>query len=137
MFLLLKLNSFKRTNNSYISYFLVAVIKTWLAAWFYSLLLLGGDVELNPGPEHSSSNAFYIGHWILNSISAHNYVKVFLFKAYIAIHKFDIICISETYLDSSPPFDDNNLEISGYNLVHSDHLSNNKKSGVCIYYKSF
>ena len=137
MFLLLKLNSFKRTNNSYISYFLVAVIKTWLAAWFCSLLLLGGDVELNPGPEHSSSNAFYIGHWILNSISAHNYVKVFLFKAYIAIHKFDIICISETYLDSSPPFDDNNLEISGYTLVHSDHLSNNKKSGVCIYYKSF
>ena len=137
MFLLLKLNSFKRTNNSYISHFLVAVIKTWLAAWFYSLLLLGGDVELNPGPEHSSSNAFYIGHWILNSISAHNYVKVFLFKAYIAIHKFDIICISETYLDSSPPFDDNNLEISGYTLVRSDHLSNNKKSGVCIYYKSF
>ena len=137
MFLLLKLNSFKRTNNSYISYFLVAVIKTWLAAWFCSLLLLGGDVELNPGPEHSSSNAFYIGHWILNSISAHNYVKVFLFKAYIAIHKFDIICISETYLDSSPPFDDNNLEISGYTLVRSDHLSNNKKSGVCIYYKSF
>ena len=101
------------------------------------MLLLGGDVELNPGPEHSSSNAFYIGHWILNSISAHNYVKVFLFKAYIAIHKFDIICISETYLDSSPPFDDNNLEISGYTLVRSDHLSNNKKSGVCIYYKSF
>ena len=35
--------------------------------------------------------------------------KVFLLKAYIAIHRFDIICISETYPDSrtSP---DNNLD---------------------------
>ena len=63
-------------------------------------------------------------------------------KAYIVIHKFDIICISEIYLDSSTPFDDNNLEISGYTflgkfLVHSDHPSNNKRGGVCIFYKSF
>ena len=62
---------------------------------------------------------------------------MFLLKAYIAIYKFDIICISETYLDSSTPSDDNNLEISGYNLVHSDHPSNNKRGGVCIYYKTF
>ena len=60
-----------------------------------------------------------------------------LLQAYIAIHKFDIIFISETYLDSSPPSDDKNLEISGYTLVHSDHPLNNKKGGVCIYYKSF
>ena len=70
-------------------------------------------------------------------ISAHNYAKVFLLNAYIAIHKFDIICISETYFDSSTSFEDNNLEISGYILVHSDHPSNNKRGGVCIYYKSF
>ena len=70
-------------------------------------------------------------------MSAHNYDKVFLLKAYIAIHKFDVICISETYLDSSSPSDDSNLEISGYTLVRSDHPSNNKRRGVCIYYKSF
>ena len=60
-----------------------------------------------------------------------------MLKVYIAIQKFDITCISETYLDSSTPSDDNNLEIPGYALVRSDYPSNNKRGGVCIYYKSF
>ena len=139
VFVILKLSNCKKTlKNSRASPFLVAVIKTWLAAWSYSPhSLLNGDVELNPGPKRNSRNVFSICHWNLNSMSAHNYVKVFLFKAYIAIHKFDIICISETYLDSSTPSDDSNLEISGYTLVRSDHPSNNKRGGVCIYYKSF
>ena len=124
VFLILKLNSCKRSNNSRVSPILVVIIKTWLATWFYSLLLLlSGDVELNPGPKRNYSNAFSICHWNLNSISAHNYAKVFLLKAYTAIHKFDIICISEIYLDSSTSSDDNNLEISEYTLVRSDHPS--------------
>ena len=58
--------------------FLVAVIKAWLAAWFYNLLLLlSGDVELNLGPKCNYRTAFSICHWNLNSISAHNYAKVF------------------------------------------------------------
>ena len=138
VFLILKLNSCKRSNNSRVSPFLVVIIKTWLATWFYSLiLLLNGDVKLNPGPNHIYSNAFSICHWNLNSISADNYAKVFLLKAYIAIHKFDIIFILETYLDSSTPSVDSNLENCRYTLVRSDHPSNNKREGVCIYYKSF
>ena len=125
-------------DNSRVSPFLVAVIKRRLATWFYTLLLLlSGDVELNPGQKHNSNNAFSICHWNLNSISAHNYANVFLLKAYNAIHKFDIICISETYLDASTPSDDNNLEISECTFLDSDHHSNNKRVGVCIYYKSF
>ena len=95
--------------------------------------MLGGDVELNPGPKQSSINAFSICHWNLNSLCAHNYAKIFLPKAYIAIHRFHIICISETYLDSSTSPGDNNLEISGYNLICSDHPSNNKQGDICIY----
>ena len=45
------------------------------------------------------------------------------------------ICLSETYLDSSTTSDDDNLAISGYNLIRSDHPSNNKRGGVCINYK--
>ena len=30
-----------------------------------------------------------------------------------------------------------NLEISGYNLVRSDHPSNNTRGGICIFYKHF
>ena len=92
MFLILKVNSQKRTNNSCAWSFLVDVTKTWLVAWFYSLLLLlSGDVEINPWQKHNSSKAFSICHWNLNNISAHNYAKVFPLKAHIAIHKFDIL----------------------------------------------
>ena len=42
----------------------------------------------------------------------------------------DVICLLETNLDSSIKSDYDNLEIPGYNLVCSDHPSNNKRSGV-------
>ena len=113
------------------------IIKTCLATWFYSLLLLSGDVELNPGPKLNYSYAFSICHWNLNSISAHNYAQMFVFKAYIAIHKFDNICISEIYLDSSTSSYDSNLKISGHTLVRPDHPSNNNRGVICIYYKSY
>ena len=105
---------------------------------FFSLLVsLSGDVEVNPGPDLKQNEALSICHLNFNSISAHNFAKLHLLKAYVAVHKFDIICLSETYLDSSIPFDDNNLEISGYNLIHSDHPTNCKHGGVYIYYKKF
>ena len=49
----------------------------------------------------------------------------------------EIICISETYFDSNTSPDDNNLKISGDNLMRSDHPSNNKRGGIRIYYKHF
>ena len=82
-------------------------------------------LNLIPDPKHSSSNAFSIWNCNLNSTSNHKYAKVFLLKAYIAIQKFGIICISETYLDSSTPSDENNLEISWCNLIWPDHSLNN------------
>ena len=53
------------------------------------------------------------------------------------VHKFDIICLSETYLDSTVPLDDVNLVIFRYNLIHYDHPSNTKRGGVCLYYKNY
>ena len=41
----------------------------------------------------------------------------------------------ETYLESTIQSDYDSLEISGYNLVRSDHPSNNKRGEVCIYNK--
>ena len=64
------------------------------------------------------------------------FTKVSLLLAYISVHKFDIICLSETYLNSEIPSDDENLEISGYDLVGEDHPSNSKRGGVCFSYKS-
>ena len=53
----------------------------------------------------------------------------------MSVHKLDIICLSETYLDSS--IDDERLQMSEYYLIRSDHPSNKKRGGICIYYKNF
>ena len=106
--------------------------------WLCScLIILSGDVKVNPGPKNSVSECLSICHWNLNSILPHDYSKLFLLKAYISAHKFDIICLSETYLDSTVSLDDVNLVISGYNLILSDHPSNTKRGGVCLYYKNY
>ena len=106
--------------------------------WLYNVLIsLSGDFQLNPEHKDKSSSAFSIFHWNLNSITAHNYAEVLLLEAYIAVHKFDIVCMSQTYLDSSNAYDDGNLEIAGYNLINIWPSIEYKRGAVCIYYKNF
>ena len=103
--------------------------------WLYLILTKRrGDIEQNPGPKSNSSQSFSICHWNLNSNSAQNFIKISLLKTYIATHKLDVICLSETYLDSSISNDDYNLEIPCYDLFRADHPSNTKLGGVCVYY---
>ena len=52
------------------------------------------------------------------------------------ISKFDIICVSKTFLNSETAANDSNLEISGYNMYRADHPSDCKRGGVCIFYKA-
>ena len=61
------------------------------------MLLTHGDVKTNPGPKKSHSY-FSCNHWNVNSLIAHNKLKVSLLEAYNTVHKYDFICISETYL---------------------------------------
>ena len=98
---------------------------------------LSGDIEKNPVPKKNFRQIFSIGHWNLNSLVAHNFTKVALLKARLSVQKFDIFCISETYINSGITEDDNSLRIPGYNLIRSDHPSNHKTGGVAIYYKYF
>lgn len=62
-------------------------------------------------------------------------MKILLLVAYISVHWFDVICISETFLESCTVLGDQNLEMKGHNLVRLDHPSNSKYGEVCIYYK--
>ena len=59
-----------------------------------------------------------------------------LVRTYLVFHKFDIIYLSEIYLNSSNSPTDETLEISEYNLVRSEHPLNSKRGGVCMYYKT-
>ena len=127
----------KISTKLYISMFLLFNILLGVLVWLCSCLIIRSDVEVNPGPKNGVSECLSICHWNLNSILAHDYSKLFLLNAYILVHKFDIICLSETYLDSTAPLDDVNLVISGYNLIRFDHQSNTKCGGVCLYYKHY
>ena len=98
--------------------------------------MLSGNVEVNPGPRKKDKYYLSNCHWNLNSISAYDYSKLCLLNSYNLLHKFDIICLSETYLDSNSPLGDVNLEISGYAFVRSDHPSDTKRGGVCLYNKN-
>ena len=60
-------------------------------------------------------------HWNLNSLTSHNCEKVNLLEVYNAVTKFDIICLSESFLDSSILTENNNLTINGYKMVRADH----------------
>ena len=130
-----KFHSF-RVRNVLVS-FLYLIIWYEFAAWSIPFsILLNGDIETNPGPKSIAGQSFSICHWNLNSISAHNFTKISLLTAYVLVHNFDIICLSETYLNSEISTDDKNLEIPGYYLLCADHPSNNKRGGVCIFYRT-
>ena len=117
----------------YLSMIGVYVYHIWLSL---TIIRLSGDIEENPGPKRNSNQSFSICHWNLNSITAQNYLKISLLRAYILLHNFDVVCISETYLDSTTALDDENLEIAGYSLSRTDHASNSNRGGVCVYYKN-
>ena len=77
-------------------------------AYFVRLLLLrAGDIETNPGPKKSIKFC----HWNLNGLAAHGFVKIPLIEAFINTHNFDIICLSETFLDSTIPQNDEIINI--------------------------
>ena len=64
------------------------------------LLLMCADVHPHPGPRIKSFS-FY--HWNLDSIMIGNKVKIPLIEAISSVHKFDIIALSETYLNYTTP----------------------------------
>ena len=97
-----------------------------------NLLMLCGDIEVNPGPKYSFLT---FCHWNLNGLTAHDNIKISLLQAYVTQYNCDIICLSETFLNFSIQNDDDRIKIEGYNLIRSDQASDSKKGRVCIYYK--
>ena len=63
---------------------------------------------------------------------AHN--KLSLLSACNTLHKYDVMYVSEIYLEKSA--DNDALLIDGYNIIRADHPHNQRRGGVCIYLKS-
>ena len=67
---------------------------------------------------------------------AHNFIKVSLLQTLAVTNDYDIICLTETFLDSSIENDDDDrISIPGYNFLRAKHPSNTKREEACIYYK--
>ena len=64
------------------------------------LLILSGDIEQNPGPEKEKSHITFC-HWNLNGLMAPNFLKVSSLQTLAVTNDYDIICLTETFLDSS------------------------------------
>ena len=105
--------------------------KIFLFICIVNLLCACDDIETSPGPKYSSLT---FCHWNSNGLTASDSIKISLLQAYILQHNHDIMCLSETFLNSSIESNDDRISIDGYNLIRSDHPSDPKRGGVCIYY---
>ena len=100
---------------------------------FLNLIRLCGDIEENAGPKTKPNNNLSVCQWNVNSILSQDFQKIAVLGSFVAIHKFDIIWISETFLNNT--YEDSDLDLNGYSLLRADHPNNAKREGVCIYYK--
>ena len=74
-----------------------------------------GDIEQNPESKPNFlSKFFYLSLESQQHFGAH-FIKLSLLRPYITIHKYDVICLSETYLNASISNDDDSLKVPGYN----------------------
>ena len=94
-----------------------------------------GDIESNPGPYNKNNQCLSVCHWNLNGIATLDFIKLSMLEAYNALHNYDLICISESFLDSSYSSNSHELKLQGYELIRADHPNDTKRGGVCIYYK--
>ena len=117
--------------HSQYAYFYIACVAccTLHIQWFiFRIILLSGDVETNPGPETLDFCC-----WNLNSITAHDFLRVSLIEAYNSVCNYDLIGIVETHIDST--VDEDRLALDGYTFIKENHPQNVKRGGVGLYVK--
>ena len=110
----------------------------WLLLQYFFLhfkffqLICSGDIEIQPG---HIKNALKFCHWNLNSVLAHDRIKVSLLEAYNSVYNYDILVLGEIYLSSDISHNEIFLEGFCKNPFHEDDPSGLCKGGVCMYFK--
>ena len=62
------------------------------------------------------------------------YTETYLLTAYVLVHSFEIVSLSETDLNFKTSTHDQNLEMPGYCMLRPNHTSNNKRGSVCLFH---
>ena len=98
-----------KTARIFFSVLFLIITTANVIIWLQMFLLFScWDVEVSPGSKKKNiyiyiyiyQENFSICHWNLNTFLVHNYAKLWLFKGYVNCHNFDIVYLSESYLDS-------------------------------------
>ena len=99
------------------------------------VLLICGDVHPHPGPSHRNSLKFR--HWNLDSIAVNDFIKIPLIEAYNSVYNYDLIALSETYLDSS--ITNETIRLTGFSkeIFRCDHPDDVKRGGVSVIQRQF
>ena len=95
-------------------------------------LIRSGDIEIQPGP---IKNALKFCDWNLNSVLAHDRIKISLLEAYNSVYNYDILVLGETYLSGDISHDETFIEGFSKNPFRKDDPSGLRKGGVCMYFK--
>ena len=71
----------------------------------------------------------------INSLVVHNFDKLTSLQAFNFIHNFDLIHISEFFLDSTFTGEELSWNFSSNKLTRLDHLNDIKRGGVSVFYR--
>ena len=99
--------------------------------WIFSLILMDGDVHPHPGPP--PKNLLKFMHWNLNSLVAHDGIRVPLIQSYNLIQKYDEIGLTETALSEN--ISDETIKLDGYIPIRKDLPDGTTHGGVMLYHK--
>ena len=86
--------------------------------YFYLSSFLRLEIsKINSRPNQILIHIFFCCHWNVNNFATDNYSKVLALKVFKSAYKYDFICISETFFDSSFELDDKDIMLDAYNLI--------------------
>ena len=119
----------KKLLLGYAYFYIVCMVGYTLHShWVFRAILLSGDVETNPGPD-----TLGFCSWNLNSIIAHDFLRISLLEAYNSVFSYDLIGIVETHIDST--VDEDKLALGGYRFIKNNHPQDIKRGCVGLYVK--
>ena len=135
------INSFTYAKNQKLLYTLLRIF-TAVTGWLYFLILLAGDIELNPGsysPDTSLSSDSSGSHMDVSVFESnfsvvHYNVQSLLNKIdllQVELSHFDVIAMSETWLSQS--IDDTDLKLLNYQSPFRKDRQTNNYGGVIVY----
>src|SRR6266516_4488461 len=108
---------------------------------FFLLLLLAGDIELNPGPYpttlSSSLNLSHLNIWSATVVKS-ELDKPAVLQQFLLDQRLDILTLSETWLSTdTPPSVLQSLTPQGYSITHSPRPSGHGGGLATIYRSCF